>query len=118
MRKDILEAMYMMRKEEKICYATVARQYDCDPRTVKRYFEKEAKEVSTRKSRTIKKKTDSFEEIIKDKFLRYHSSAKSIYTFLRKEYGANFGKRECLFRKMGMPFRNKGNVDSLEVVRS
>ena len=31
---------------------------------------------------------------------------------------ANFGKRECLFRKMGMPFRNKGNVDSLEVVRS
>ena len=57
MRKDILEAMYMMRKEEKICYATVARQYDCDPRTVKRYFEKEAKEVSTRKSRTIKKKT-------------------------------------------------------------
>lgn len=87
MRKDILEAMYMMRKEEKICYATVARQYDCDPRTVKRYFEKEAKEVSTRKSRTIKRKTDSFEEIIKDKFLRYHSSAKSIYTFLRKEYG-------------------------------
>ena len=42
----------------------------------------------------------------------------AIYLQERCDADANFGKRECLFRKMGMPFRNKGNVDSLEVVRS
>ena len=61
-----------------------------------------------------------YEEKIKD-FEDYQKSAKitdSLETFIGSVIDANFGKRECLFRKMGMPFRNKGNVDSLEVVRS
>ena len=46
----------MMRKEEKICYATVVRQYDCVPQTAKRYLKKNF----SRKSKTIKKKIGPF----------------------------------------------------------
>ncbi len=39
MRKDIFEVIFMEKKEnEKVNYSKIAKQYDCNPRTVKRYF--------------------------------------------------------------------------------
>ncbi len=65
MRSDIKEAVYMEKKERiAINYAEVARQYGCDYRTVKKYYETQQDEPVLRKARIVQKKTDGFEEII------------------------------------------------------
>lgn len=88
MRKDIFEAVFMETKnDEKINYSSVARQYNCDPRTVKRYFETRAENPTIRKPRVVKRKLDGFENIIEDKFLNHHAPATGIFNVLKQKYG-------------------------------
>ena len=57
MRSDIKEAVYMAKKERiAINYAEVARQYGCDYRTVKKYYETQQDEPVLRKARIVQKK--------------------------------------------------------------
>ena len=65
-RNDIYEKVKFMLKETpeiKINYAKLGRQFNCDPRTVKKHIEavNENKPVLSRK---YIKKTDGFEQII------------------------------------------------------
>lgn len=55
------EAIFMENKlKGKINYSKIAKQYDCDPRTVNRYFNARNENPTVRKSRKIKKVTDGF----------------------------------------------------------
>lgn len=90
MRKDIFEIIFMENKENgKINYSKIARQYDCDPRTVKRYFKSREKQPIVRKSRIIKKVTDGFENIIEEKYIEFNAPAIAIYHLLKEKYGYN-----------------------------
>lgn len=87
MRTDIFEVIFMEKKEKgKINYSKIAKQYECDPRTVKRYFNARDVNPSVRKSRIVKKLTDDFEEIIEDKYLNYNAPAIAIYNLLVEKY--------------------------------
>ncbi len=77
----------MEKKENgRINYSAIGRQYNCDPRTVKRYFNARDENPVERKPRIIPKKTDGFEEIIAEKFLKYQAPAISIYNLLKDKY--------------------------------
>ena len=55
------ETIFMENKlKGKINYSKIAKQYDCDPRTVNRYFNARNENPTVRKSRKIKKVTDGF----------------------------------------------------------
>ena len=87
MRLDIYDEIIMPKKcNSKINYASIARQYGCDYRTVKRYYESDAALSKERKKRKIKKLLDGFEELIKEKYLKHHSPAISIYHFLKSDH--------------------------------
>lgn len=82
MRKDIMEAINIMKKNEaKPNYAELARIYNCDYRVIKRYFENEIKE----RAKVVRPSLlDDYKNIINDKVdLGY--SAKSIYYLLTKK---------------------------------
>lgn len=82
MRKDIFERMKLMKKEGiKPNYAEVARQYGCDYRTVKKYFEND---VDEKTSRVYVSKLDPFKEIVKEK-VALGCTAYSIYKFIEKQ---------------------------------
>lgn len=79
MRKDIFERMKIMKQEGiKPNYAEVARKYDCDYRTVKRYFTADPAKIKTCEYHS---KLDPFRQIIRDK-LKYGCSAYSIFKFI------------------------------------
>ena len=81
MRKDIYERMKLMKQEGiKPNYAEVARKYDCDYRTVKRYYERDS---STKPKRVYPSKLDPFRQVIQDK-LELGCGAYSIYKFIEK----------------------------------
>jgi transposase len=87
-RKDIYEKVKFMLKEDpeiKINYAKLGRQFNCDPRTIKKHVEAvtEEKPVLTR---VYKKKTDSYEAIIEEK-VRTGAPAIAIYHYLVKYEG-------------------------------
>lgn len=83
MRKDIYERMKLMKNEEgKPNYAKIARQYDCDYRTVKKYFENEISSVDLHHKRPSK--IDPYAEIVKTKFEK-GCTVKSIYYFIKKK---------------------------------
>lgn len=85
MRKDIKEEVheYIM-KEIKPNYAAMARRYNCDPRTVKRYYEEGIKpKPEEPKNKTRPSKLDGYREIIKDK-LELSCSAMAIFKFIQK----------------------------------
>ena len=83
MRKDIFERIKLMKKEEiKPNYAGIARLYDCDYRTVKKYYELDESEVV--KKRDYPSKLDPYRQIIQEK-LKLGCTAKSIYDFIRKK---------------------------------
>jgi len=87
MRKDIFEVLFMEKKDNcKINYSKIAKQYDCDPRTVKKYFNERDANPTVRKQRKVKKVTDGFEEIIKKKYLEACAPAIAIYKFLKEKY--------------------------------
>ncbi len=83
MRKDVLEFVKELQREgTKISYAKVARQFDCDYRTVKRYCEGEDKETKPRKARGSK--LDPYKTIIDEK-VDAGCSYYSIYLMLKKK---------------------------------
>lgn len=82
MRKDIYEGMKIMKQgETKPNYAEIARRWDCDYRTVKRYFEQDV--VPTRKI-TKPSKLDPYRTIIKAK-VDLGCTGSSIYHFIKKK---------------------------------
>lgn len=87
MRTDIFEAIFMEQKEKgEINYAAIGRKYNCDPRTVKRYFNARDENPTQRKPRVIHKVTEGFEEIITEKYLKYQAPAIAIFKLLKKKY--------------------------------
>ena len=88
MRKDIFEVLYMEKKENgKINYSKIAKQYNCDPRTVKRYYNERDSNPTIRKPRIIVKVIQGFEEIIEKKYVESGAPAIAIYNFLKERYG-------------------------------
>ena len=82
MRKDIYERMKIMKQgETKPNYAEIARRWDCDYRTVKRYFEQDV--VPTRKI-TKPSKLDPYRTIIEAK-VDLGCTGSSIYHFIKKK---------------------------------
>ncbi|MBF0825857.1 IS21 family transposase [Enterococcus faecalis] len=88
MRKDVLEGVLRhIMTDIQPNYAALAKQYNCDYRTVKRYYESgkrgDIDQVKKRKS-SVSPLLDGFEEMIKDK-LELSCSASSIYYFIKKK---------------------------------
>lgn len=82
MRKDIYERIKLMKQDNiKPNYAALAKIYECDYRTVKRYYEGDE---STGKKRVYPSKLDPFRQIIQDK-LKLGCTAKSIFNFIKKK---------------------------------
>ncbi|WP_347251234.1 hypothetical protein P8F76_13605 (plasmid) [Enterococcus faecalis] len=103
MRKDVLEGVLRhIMTDIQPNYAALAKQYNCDYRTVKRYYESgkrgDIDQVKKRKS-SVSPLLDGFEEMIKDK-LELSCSASSIYYFrlLCQDFGqkkANTFQNNC-----------------------
>lgn len=88
MRADIKEVAHVKKRDnEKINYAAIARQYGCDYRTVKKYYNERDDTPATRKPREVIKKTDGFEAIIQEKCLKHNAPAIAIYELLKSKYG-------------------------------
>lgn len=88
-RKDIFERItYIMKTEtnSKPNYAKLARQFNCDYRTVKQYYEAAKSGNVEPPSRRITKKTDGYEQIIEEK-LKTGAPAIAIYHYLKDEKG-------------------------------
>lgn len=83
MRKDIKERMILMKHDGiKANYAELAKQYGCDYRTVKKYFEASDNDL---KSRPPKPSIlDPYKSIVEDK-LNIPCSATAIYKFIQKK---------------------------------
>lgn len=80
MRKGIYERINIMKKESiKVNYSKLAKQYNCDYRTIKRYFELDGNVIRAKVRRPSK--LDPFKEIIKDK-LALGCSFTAIYRFI------------------------------------
>ena len=82
MRKDIYERMKIMKQESvKPNYAEIARRWNCDYRTVKRYFEQDVVPI-----RKIMKpsKLDPYKTIIEEK-VNLGCTGSSIYHFIKKK---------------------------------
>lgn len=83
MRKDIFEFVKLMKKDEiKINYAAVARKFNCDYRTVKRYCEGPPEKVKERAKQPSK--LDPFKDLITEKFYD-GCTASAIYHFIKKQ---------------------------------
>lgn len=100
MRKDIREGvMVYVINEIKPNYAAMAKQYDCDYRTVKNAF-KEALDGTPNPKQYKKRlsKLDPFKEVIQDK-VKEQCSAYSIFKFIeRKGFSGSYSllKKYCL----------------------
>ncbi len=82
MRIDIYkEVSKHMNENIKINFKKTAESLGCDPRTVKRYL----KQTPERKPRTLNKKLEPYEDIVKDKVENYSVTAVSLYDFLKKK---------------------------------
>ena len=86
MRKDVYEGVrFFMINDIKPNFNELGRQYNCDPRTVKKYY-LEGSENSVKKDKDKPKrpsKLDPFKEII-DQKLELNCSAMAIFKFLKK----------------------------------
>jgi len=83
MRKDILEFVERMKKEGiRPNYSLIARRYNCDYRTVKKYYEEEQKDEKTKKKRPSK--LDEYKEVIKEK-VEYGVTGSEICRFIKKK---------------------------------
>ena len=88
LRKDIFERVKYMMKEQpemKVNCSKLARQLNCDRRTVSRYVEL-AKNGKKATKRVYQKKTDGFEKIIEEK-VKTTAPAIAIYHYLVKNHG-------------------------------
>ncbi|MDY0277903.1 MAG: IS21 family transposase, partial [Acholeplasma sp.] len=83
MRKDILEFVERVKKEGiRPNYSLIARRYNCDYRTVKKYYEEEEREEKTKKKRPSK--LDEYKELIKEK-VEYGVTGSEICRFIKKK---------------------------------
>lgn len=81
MRTDIYEKVSLFKVENiKPNYREISRRFNCDPRTVKRYYEGGVKE---RKPQSKPSKLDDYRDIIESK-LDLGVSAMAIYKFIEK----------------------------------
>lgn len=81
MRTDIYEKVSLFKVEKiKPNYREISRRFNCDPRTVKRYYEGGVKE---RKPQSKPSKLDDYRDIIESK-LDLGVSAMAIYKFIEK----------------------------------
>ena len=88
MRRDIYEAILVNKKDNiKVNYAAMAKAYNCDPRTVKRYFEERDSDPKVRKTRIVPKKMDGFEAIVEDKYINSKAPGIAIFHFIRDKHG-------------------------------
>ena len=87
MRTDLLGVFTVKMKTQKVNYAKLAKQYDCDWRTAKKYHEQDPKVLATRKKREVKTLIDGLEEVIAQKYLEENATAKAIYNVLVENYG-------------------------------
>lgn len=86
MRKDILESVQLhLMKNIKPNYSTLAKQFDCDYRTVKRYFEKGKAHgiLEMAKRQTAPSLLKGFEATIQDK-IEIGCSSQAIFYFIHK----------------------------------
>lgn len=82
MRKDIFnEVKRQMSNDIKINCAEVARRFDCDPRTVKRYINGA---TVMRKKATKSSILDDYKEIVMDKIDNFGATAKATFCFIKK----------------------------------
>ncbi len=82
MRKDIMERMEFMKKENiEPNYAELARIYQCDYRTVKRYFESDG---TLKERKKVSSKLDDYKGIIEEK-LEMSCTYMSIFKFIQKQ---------------------------------
>ena len=87
-RKDIFEKVKHMCKETpdlKVNCSRLARQMNCDRRTISKYIEL-AKSGIKPESKQLPKKTDGFEELIAKK-VKTGAPAIAIYDYLKKHHG-------------------------------
>ncbi|EAC4365899.1 transposase, partial [Listeria monocytogenes] len=88
MRKDVLEGVLLhIMNEIQPNFAALAKQYNCDYRTVKRYYDAgiaDSLEQLRKRRTTAPSLLLGFEEIIRDK-LELNCSASSIYYFIEKK---------------------------------
>lgn len=82
MRKDIYNFM-SQNKNEKLNYAAVARQFNCDPRVARKYHENFSTNF-IRKPRKIKHKIDEYKDFIENK-LNHNTPCTGIYNELKKK---------------------------------
>lgn len=82
MRKDIYEKVSMFRMDDiKPNYSEISRRFNCDPRTVKRYYEGG---TQTRKKQIKVSKLDAYKEIIETK-LDLGVTVTGIYYFIKEK---------------------------------
>jgi hypothetical protein len=85
-RKDILESVQLhLMKNIKPNYSTLAKQFDCDYRTVKRYFEKGKAHgiLEMAKRQTAPSLLKGYEATIQDK-IEIGCSSQAIFYFIHK----------------------------------
>lgn len=109
MRMDIYERIKLMKKDKiKINYAKVARQFNCDYRTVKRYFENDDNKAPSKISRGSK--LDPYKVIINDK-LSLGCTMMSIYRFIReKGYCGKYTILKEYCKKIEVEEKNRATI--------
>ncbi len=89
MRKDIMEAINLMKKDGvKPNYAALGRLYNCDYRVIKRYYENDIKE---RKKVVRPSLLDEYKEIINDKLEQCYSASSIYYLLVKKGFKGKYG---------------------------
>lgn len=84
MRRDVLNQLKLFKEEIGVLNKSeLARRFNCDRRTVDRYFKDQSTE--TRKARELKCKLDDFKEIIIDKVDNWGSNSMATYKFIQKK---------------------------------
>lgn len=112
MRKDIREGvMIYVINEIKPNYAALAKQYDCDYRTVKHaYEEAQVKESKPPERKKRPSKLDPYKEIIQDK-IKDQCSAYSIFKFIEhKGFGGSYSLVKTYCRQIKQAKVHKATV--------
>lgn len=109
MRKDILEFMDRLKKEGvKPNFSELGRRYNCDYRTVKKYYESDFSEVKERKKRPSK--LDPYREMIQEK-LEFGAPASGILGFIKKKgYEGQYTILKTYCRELKGAMRKKATI--------
>lgn len=86
MRKDIFDYLEALRKDGlKPNYSFIARKYNCDARTVKRYFMEGEKALIWKQREPLPTLLDSYKDIIIEKYQNGACTVKSIYEYIKTQ---------------------------------